>query len=184
VKQFSILALGLLMAAGAHADPDKTYLSIGLGRASWDIDCSGIAQCKRNHSALRLVGGLELNKGVAAELFYTDLGKVNAADTGASVEVKAHALGAAMALSADFSADWRGVLRLGVASVQAKGTASAFGTSDSISKTSLQPLVGLGLVYAITPSLYADANYERTRIGLAGENSTVGLATVGIGWRF
>jgi opacity protein-like surface antigen len=184
VKQISILALGLMLAAGAHAESTRPYISIGLGRASWNIDCSGIATCTRNHSALRLVGGLEVSKGLAAELFYTDFGKVTAADAGATAEVKAHAIGAAMALSADFSADWRGVLRLGVASVQAKGTASAFGASDSISKTSIQPLVGLGLSYAITPSLLAEAGYERTRVGLAGENSNVGLVTLGIGWRF
>jgi OOP family OmpA-OmpF porin len=184
VKQISILALGLLMAAGAKAESHQPYASVGFGRASWNVDCSGAATCSRSHSAVRLAAGLEVGKGIAVEGFYSDLGKVTAADPGGSAEIKGNAIGATMALSANFAADWRGLIRIGAASVQAKGTANGYGASASVSKTSLQPVVGLGLSYAITPSLYAEAGYDRTRLELGGETFSVGQFSVGIGCRF
>jgi len=184
MNKLSVFALAILLTAGARAESNNTYLSLGIGRASWDVDCSGVAQCNKSPTGLRLVGGVEVDKNWAVEVFYLGLGKVKASDAGASAEIKGQALGAGVALMADFSPDWRGVLRLGLASVDVKATASAGGLSDSISKRSTQPVYGLGLRYAITPTLFAEANYERTRAKLEDETRDVGLLSAGIGWRF
>lgn len=184
MKQVSVLALGVLMALGAHAESSGTYVSVGVGRTSWDVDCSGVQQCSKSHTGLRLFGGAEVSKNVAAELFYLDLGKVTAADSGVTGEIKGRAIGAGVALTADFTPDWRGAVRLGVANVHAQATASGFGTTDAMSKNSTQPVVGLGLSYAITPTMFAEANYERTRVDLLGEARNVGMFSLGLGWRF
>lgn len=184
MNKLSVFALAVLLASGARAESNDAYLSIGLGRASWDVDCSGVAQCDKSPTAVRLVGGVALDRNWAVEAFYLGLGKVEASDAVSSAQIKGQALGVGVALGADFSADWRGLLRLGLASVDVKATASAAGLSDSLSKRSTQPVYGVGLRYAITPTLFAEAQYERVRAKLAEDTRNVGLLSAGIGWRF
>ena len=183
-RKLSLIAAGLVLASAAQADP-ASYLSVGIGRSQWNEDCTGIAQCDKTGTAVRIVGGHEfVKRSFAIEGLYLDLGKIRAADSGVSVELKAYAVGVGAAVIADFAPDWRGTARLGVASVQAKGTGSGLGISASESNASAQAYYGLGLSYAVTPAMYIEASLDGTRIKLLDQTENVSSLTLGLGWRF
>ncbi len=184
-KRFITLAAGMLLAFSAQAQTGGGYISLAVGQSSWNEDCTGIAQCDTKGNAVRLLGGYELGKsGFALEGFVLDLGKITGRDSGVNVSIKGQAVGLGAAFGGEFSPGWRGALRFGLASVMAKGTGTGLGLSVSDSTTSTQGLIGLGLSYAITPGLYAELNYDGTRVKFVDQTENVSAWTIGLGWRF
>ena len=84
----SALAQNATQETGAYAG-----LSIGQSKAK-DF-CSGTAgsglSCDDKDTALKIFGGYQFMRYLAAEIAYTDLGKVKASGSGNSLEVKANA---------------------------------------------------------------------------------------------
>ena len=177
VAVVGLAAATLALPAAAQMSMNAAYIGGSLGQSNFKGDCAG--NCDKKDTSFRLFGGYQFTPNIAAELGYTDLGKlkVGSGDIGAT----------AWDLSGVFS--WPiqqfGVFgRLGVARVEAKpgGSLSGF---DSNTKTGL--VWGLGGQYDFNRNLGIRAEWSRYKAdaggGLGGEGDVDNLS-LGVLWRF
>ena len=71
------------------------YLGGGIGQSQAKDGCTGVGgagvSCDDKDTALKILGGYQVNRYFAAELGYSDLGKVKASGPGGSVDIKSNA---------------------------------------------------------------------------------------------
>ncbi len=182
---FSLIALAALAASNIAAAQVATpfYAGLQVGTSRTNADCSGISDCKKNDTGIKVYGGYKFAPEWAAELSYADLGKVKASIPGASAEYKATSLGLGVAYHAAFNSDWSGVARFGIASNEIKftGTGAAAG-SESERKT--EPYLGLGVGYALTKQVSLTGNWDWTQGKIQGETYKNNLFSVGVAFSF
>lgn len=93
------LGIGAAVIAGPASAQSTTaqylshaYLGGGIGQSKAKDGCSGVSgtgvSCDDKDTAFKLFAGYQLNRNFAAELGYTNLGKVNASVPGASTDIK------------------------------------------------------------------------------------------------
>ncbi len=182
------LALTALLAF-APAQAQQAYVGAGAGLSSFQIDTTGATSSDTKDVGYKLYGGAMFGDhfGVEAALF--DLGKASGSGTlpglgpiGVAAKVRGASLtGVASLPLGDASV----FAKAGVAYVRASVDASVGGKSASASESSLQPLVGIGASYAITPQLAARLEWERTRVRYPGESTDYAdLVSAGLAWHF
>lgn len=172
-------AAAALVSTGAMAQ--SSYISGAIGASDADIDCAGAATCDKRGTAAKLVTGLEMGNGWAGELGYINFGKAKVADAGASATFKAQALQLGGAYQAQFSPDWGLNVRLGVAYVKTKVSATLSGVgSGSDSENNTAPYVGLGLNYALSKLSKLELGVDFTKAEYGGEKADVRAVTVGL----
>jgi opacity protein-like surface antigen len=173
-----------LPAAQAHAADTGGYLFAGAGQSRYNEDCSGVNDCETTATASRFLGGYRFSKSLAGEVLVLDFGKIGGNSGGVSVDLKATAVGAGVALLADLSPNWRGALRLGVAQVKVKANGRFGGISVSDADTSTQAYFGLGLGYAFTDTVSLEFAFDGTQGKYGGQKESISAWTVGLGVRF
>lgn len=180
VAVLGIAAATLALPAAAQMSMNAAYIGGQLGQSKFGGDC-GAPNCDTKDTSFRFFGGYQFTPNIAAELGYTDLGKVKADVPGlGSGEVK----GTAWDLSGVFS--WPiqqfGVFgRLGVARVEAKPGGIFVG--DSTSKTGLT--WGLGGSYDINRNVGLRLEFQRFRVDSGGgDTNDVDNLSIGVLYRF
>jgi OOP family OmpA-OmpF porin len=178
-------AAALLLSSGAFA---QGYAGIGAGTTKLSFDCAGLTTCDTSSTGWKLFGGYKFSPNWGAELNYFDFGKAKGTlDTVAgilSADVKATGLGAGVAFFGDFSPDWRGVARLGVASMKAVANGNLGGTAATDSETSTNAYYGLGVSYLISKNLSIDGAWDVSKVKQGGESATVRLLSIGLTYGF
>jgi opacity protein-like surface antigen len=169
------LALNTLAAAALFASTVVTaqplqmsaYLGASGGVSSWNADCSGTTNCKKNPGSFRIYGGYNFLPSLGLEMTLASLGTVKANVTGTAVNVQ----GAGMDIAA--------VYRFGSSSSPfgafVKGT-----LKDSDTKNGFGFLAGVGATYALTDhfALRAELDTQRVKVP-AGSSVNVTTFTVG-----
>lgn len=182
----SLAALALVGAAQAQtqrpsgsAGAAHSYGLLSLGQGHLNADCSGLQACDRNATGGKAMFGYAFGNGFSLEGGYTYFGKFRASDGAVGLSVKPEALQLGGAYTADLSPDWALVGRLGVARVRTKlhADAGAFSGSDSESRT--QPIAGLAVNYALTPSTRLELGVDATRAQFQGERQNIRLVSLG-----
>lgn len=188
-------ALVLVAApAGAQTVPMTFYVSGAAGRSHVDVDCTGLDTCSRSDTAYKLVGGWNINDGLAAELTYYSLGRAKFAGTAAGVSaswsVRASYIGIGLAGHYDFTPQLAAVIRGGWASGTAKTDESVAGfgsVSESRDGTS-HGYYGAGVIYNIDRHVRLELDYDWTRVAssVGGIKSTDDVPAVmfGAGYTF
>jgi len=156
--------------------PMSFYTTLSGGISNADIDCSGAATCHRNGTAFKLIGGWNINDGLAAEVTYASLGTAKIADSGVSVDVKGSYVGLGLAGHYDIDSTFAALVRGGWASGSAKTTDSVAGIgsiTESRNGTN-HWYFGLGGRVYLTRNWRLDFDYDRTRVSsfIAGSKST------------
>ncbi|MCE2917677.1 MAG: porin family protein [Rubrivivax sp.] len=188
VAAAALLALvGTAQAQGAKTDGG--YFSVGGGRSSFDIDCTGTTACDKSGSAVRVSGGYRKGGfGYEAVIlrFGTTKATVPVAGFGNVVaELKTEMVGGGVALMAPFSNNLEGMVRLGVASVKTSGGGSVNNVRVDIgSERKAKLYAGLGISYAFTPTVNVQANWDSTQATFAGDDGNVSAFTVSVGFKF
>lgn len=184
----SVLLLTLISisyTAAAIAAEQNFYAGLSIGRSSanvtgisrQDVLDSGFTSLSsfqngssNSDTAWKIFGGYRFNPNVAAELFYTNLGKFsrNASGTGAtasspsvdfvlSSDLKITGFGAVALIGLPVTPQWNLFAKPGLLVWDAKrsSTATAAGASQSgsVSKSGTSPSFGLGVSYEFTDSL-------------------------------
>ena len=161
-----LLGTAALLAAGATFGAD---FSVGLG-ASADrgrVDCVASFSCDRGSAAWKLFAGYRVSQAVDVQTVWFDEGRFKGGDTtplgtefGGSFKVSGFGLTGGYRW--DFAPSWSLGGRAGIAAMRTRFdyANAAFG---SASKTTVQPLLGLGLAYAVTPSVRLSLDYDATR---------------------
>jgi opacity protein-like surface antigen len=185
MKKIAITLIGLLAAVTAQAESaNPGYALVGVGSARYNLDCTGTTRCSNNGTGFKLAGGWRVGNGMAVELGYLGLGKATASDSSMKGELKSTALTLGMAFSGEFSPNWTGVARLGLASVSTKIDAAVGSATGSASERKAQLHAGLGVAYAVNKDVSIEAAWDSTRAQIAGEKGNVSLLSVGVGFKF
>lgn len=186
---FSLIAL--IAAAGSNfvdAQEVPFYVGLQVGTARTNVDCTGVTDCKKHDTGAKVYGGYKFTPEWAAELAYTDFGKVSGSNAGLTGSWKVNSVGLGLAYHAAFSNEWSGVARFGVASNETKVTASVGSLSASESQRKTKPYLGLGVGYALTNQATLTGNWDWTEseFSAGGETDKVkhNLFSVGVAFSF
>jgi len=184
MKKTAITLAALLLAVTAqaqssNADKAHAYGLLSLGQGHLNVDCSGVQRCDRNATGGKAVVGYAFGNGFSLEGGYTHFGRFHASDGPLGVSVRPEALSLGGAFTAQLGPDWGLVGRLGVARVRTKLSAEAGALSSSGSESKTQPIAGLAVNYALTPSTRVELGMDTTRAQYQGERSTVRMVSLG-----
>jgi OOP family OmpA-OmpF porin len=167
--------LGVAHPAAAQDASTPFYIGATAGQAKFKDACTGVPDCDDKDTALKIFGGYQFNRHLAAEIGYHALGE--ASMTGGTLEGKAwEAVGVA---SWPFNDRVSVFGKLGAYS----GKLEARGTDES--KT--DATYGVGLRYDFTPHIGVRGEWQRySKMG--GDNgipeTDVDVLSVGLVYRF
>lgn len=186
MKKTALTLAALLLAVNAQAQSSNSnpsaqrpYGLLSLGQGHLNVDCTGVQSCDRNATGGKAVFGYSFGNGFSLEGGYTNFGKFRASDGALGLSAKPEALSFGGAYTAALTPDWGLVGRLGVARVRTKLHAETGVLSGSDSESKTQPIVGLGLNYALSPSTRIELGVDATRAQYQGERSNVRLVSLG-----
>ena len=177
------LALTCCLAGAGSAAAEGFSIGLGAGPDRGRVDCVASFACDRSSSHWKLTGGYRLAEPIDLQAVWFDAGRFKGGDTtplgtefGGTFKVGGFGLTAGY--QRDIAPGWSVVARAGAASVRTRFVYenSAYG---SASKTTLQPLVGAGISYAISPALRVGIDYDVTRFKVhtrRGSLQMLGLA--------
>lgn len=157
-------ACGLFAGAAVAAD---FSIGVGAGADHGKVDCVESFVCDRSSAYAKLTGSYRLAEAVDLQAMVFSAGKFKGGNTtplgtdfGGSFKVRGFGLTAGYRL--DLAPGWSATARAGVAAVRTRfeHENDAWG---SASKTRLQPLVGIGIGYAVTPAVTVGIDYDVTR---------------------
>ncbi len=160
------LAAVTLTLTPAHAANDFS-VGVGAGAARGRVDCVASFPCDRSGTSASISGAYRFGDGFDVRAQYFGAGSFKGGDTtplgtefGGTFKVSA--IGFTGGYTWTFAPAWDLSGRLGIASVRTRfAYASPF--AGSASKTTTQPLVGIGLGYTITPQIRLGLDYDATR---------------------
>ena len=161
-----LLGAAALLAAGATFGADFS-VGAGAGTDRGHVDCVASFPCDRGSAYWKLSGAYQLSPAVDVQAVWFDAGRFKGGDTtplgtefGGTFKVSGFGLTAGYRW--EFAPAWSLAGRAGIAAMRTRFDYAnpAFG---SASKTTAQPLLGLGLGYAITPAVRLSLDYDATR---------------------
>ena len=164
--RWPVLATVLLGWSALAAAAD---FSVGLsaGADQGRVDCVASFPCERRSSHLKLSAGYQLAPAVEVQAVYFDAGRFKGGDTvpGGSEfggRFKVSGIGLTAGYRWDVAPLWSLTARAGLASVRTRFE-YANTVWGSVSKSTAQPLFGIGVAYAITPSVRVGLDYDASR---------------------
>ena len=170
-----------LVAGTARAADFSVGLSVGADQGR--VDCVAGFACERSSSHAKLFGSYNIDPAIEVQAAVFDAGHFKGGDTtplgtafGGTFKVSGLAL--TLGYRWALAPEWSVVGRAGIASVRTRFdyANAAFG---SASKTTTQPLVGVGLAYAVTPAWRVGLDFDLTRFKVhttQGRLQMLGLA--------
>jgi hypothetical protein len=157
--------VALLGSSTAIAQDFSVGLAIGADRGH--TDCVASFPCDHSSTQWKLTGAYRVAEAIDVQASYFGAGHFQGGDTtplgtefGGTFKVDGFGLSGGYRWS--FGPRWTGVARAGAALVHTRFD-YANGLASGVGKTTLQPLAGLGIAYAITPSLQVGIDYDVTR---------------------
>ena len=141
-------------------------IGVGAGVDRGRGECVASFPCDRSDAHWKLFAGYRISETVDVQAVFFDAGRFKGGDTtplgtefGGKFEVSGFGLTGGYRW--EFAPSWSLGARAGLAAVRTRFDYAdpAFGTA---SKTTLQPLVGLSLAYAITPAVRLSLDYDAT----------------------
>ncbi|GAC1328184.1 MAG: porin OmpA [Collimonas sp.] len=204
---FSLFVLAAISSPFAMADDAGWYAGANVGESKAKIDDKGIANNLQGagftmnsitndnrDTGYKIFGGYQINKNLALEGGYFDLGKFGFSATtqppgtlNGNIKIRGLNLDLVgiLPITEKFSAFGRIGMNYAEARDSFSGTGLVRVSNPSPSKRDLNYKVGLGLQYDVTESLALRAEAERYRINDAvGHRGDIDLFSVGLIYRF
>jgi len=160
-----LLAAAASITAGATAAADVS-VGLGAGADRGRVDCVDSFPCDRSNTHWKLSAGYRISETVDVQVVFFDAGRFKGGDTtpmgtefGGKFEVSG--FGVTGGYRWQLAPSWSLGGRAGLAAVRTRFdyADAAVGTAR---KTTLQPMVGLGLAYAVTPAVRLSLDYDVT----------------------
>lgn len=181
----TLVALAATFACAAASA--QGYIGGAFGNSSQSPNCSGWSSCDKSDTGFKVYGGYKFSKLAAVELGYTDFGSVGLASGSiASGSYSATALSVGGAFFVPLTSRLTGIARAGLASVDADYSyAGPFGLfAGSSSDSSIEPYLGFGLAYALTPQLSLTGSFDYTRADYPRGGGSARLLGLGLSLSF
>jgi hypothetical protein len=173
--------------SAAEASPLGPF-SVGAsgGEANGRVDCVQAYPCGHNAGFGKIMVSASISSTIEVQASYFRVGDLQGGDTtplGTRFGgiFKLSGIGLTAGYRWDFAPDWDLTARGGIAGVRAR-FAYAAPFSGEPSRTTVQPLGGLDLDYAITSALRVGLDYQATR--LKAHATRGALQTIGVGVQF
>lgn len=161
-----LLAAGAMLASSAVAAADFS-VGVGAGIDRGKVDCLAAFPCDHSSAHAKIYGAYQLSEAVDLQFVYFDAGRFKGADTSPlgtefGGDFKVSGFGVTAGYRWPLASAWSLTARAGVASLRTRFdyTNPVWGTA---SKTTTQPLAGIGLSYAFTPAWRLGLDYDVTR---------------------
>lgn len=180
----SLLGGAGAMLASAAAGAAGLNLGVAAGIDRGRVDCVAAFACDRSSNHAKVFVGYQLSDSIDLQAVYFDGGRFKGGDTtplGTQFggDFKVNGFGLTVGYRWEFAPSWSLSARAGIASVRTRfDYASPF--SGSASQTRTQPLLGLGIGYAIAPNWRLGLDYDVTRFKVhttQGPLQMLGLST-------
>ena len=161
-----LFAAAALIGTGPIAAADFS-VGVGAGADRGWVDCVASFACDRGSAGWKLFAGYQLSEAVDVQAVWFDAGRFKGGDTtplGTEFGgiFKVSGFGLTGGYRWDFAPSWSLAGRVGLAAMRTRFD-YANAALGSASKTTVQPLLGLGLGYAITPTVRLSLDYDLTR---------------------
>ncbi len=183
-------ALAAMTAATASFAADAQGFSVGIGGGvdRGHVDCVASFPCDRASSHFKVTGAYRVADAWDAQLAYFSAGRFRGGDPipgggefGGTFRVDGVGLSAGYRW--DFAPAWSAVARLGAASMRTR-FAYANALAADVSKSTVQPLAGIGVGYAVTPSVRIGIDYDVTRFKVYTKNGSLRMLGVAAQFSF
>lgn len=175
-KLLTVAAFAVITLYGHSGAMAQTYLSVGAGATSLNLDCTGVSDCDNKDTGGKLVLGYGFSNGLAIEASAFSYGKAKATDVVDSTRVRAELAGSGVGLGVAYlgslSEKWVYGARAGVAFNRTKISGSAAGVSFSDKDSNAQAYVGIGLAYKFSPTTSVGIDLDTTRFEYSGEKAS------------
>ena len=188
----SLLAVSLALTAGSASAQSRSdsgwYAGGTIGQSSMDIQgCGGAIECDDKDTAWRILGGYQINRNLAIEFGFHQLGDASASSSLGHNEFESNAfelLGVGyVPLGGNFAAYGKAGFYRGETKVS--GNSTVIGPID-VKDTNTDLTFGLGAQYSFSPQLSIRAEWQRYA-GMGGDatdESDVDVMSVGLVVRF
>lgn len=160
-------AVALMVCMGSAAKAQSFSIGVAAGPGRGHVDCVPSFPCDRASTQFKLSGAWNFADTWDAQLAYFHAGSFHGGDPipsggefGGTFRVDGVGLTAGYRWT--FMPGWSVVGRLGAASMRTRFE-YANALAGDVSKTTLQPLAGIGIGYAITPAVRIGLDYDVTR---------------------
>jgi OOP family OmpA-OmpF porin len=160
-----------------------SYVGLAAGVSNQDVNCSGWNTCDKGDTGFKLYGGHRLSKHTAIELGYTDFGSVGLSFGGISGSYSASALSTGGAFFLPLAPKFTGIARAGLAYVDTDYSGGVFGIGSG-SESSIEPYIGFGLAYALTPKLSLTGSFDYMRADYPRGSGSARLFGLGLSLAF
>ena len=177
---------GLAGLATATAADFSVGLGAGVDRGR--VDCVASFPCDRSSSHLKLTGAWRFADPWDVQLAYFSAGRFQGGDPipgggefGGTFRVDGVGLSAGYRW--DVAPGWSAVARFGASSMRTR-FAYANTLAADVSKSTVQPLAGVGIGYAITPSVRLGIDYDVTRFKVHTKNGSLHMLGVAAQFSF
>jgi Outer membrane protein beta-barrel domain len=163
----SLLLAALTVTPVTAVAANDFSIGVGVGAARGRVDCVASFPCDRSGTSASVSAAWRFGDGFDVRTQYFGAGSFKGGDTSPlgtefGGKFKVGAIGFTGGYTWSFAPAWSLSGRLGIASVRARFEyADPF--AGSASKTTTQPLAGVGLGYAITPQIRLGLDYDATR---------------------
>ncbi|ANH66727.1 outer membrane beta-barrel protein [Mitsuaria sp. 7] len=179
-----LLLAALFFALSAQAQSARTgdgnvYGLVAIGQGHLNGACGGVPRCDANAVGGKVTIGYAFSNGFAIEGGFATFGKYSGGDATGSLDGKTRALTLGGAYTAALTPSIGLTGRVGLARVRSEAVANIGAIRTKYTGTSTQPIVGVGLNYAVTDTVRLEAGVDVTRAKLLGERSNVRLVSIG-----
>lgn len=164
----SAVAAAALLGAGVAAAAGNDF-SVGLsaGAGQGRVDCVASFPCDHRSTHLKLTASYQLAEAVDVQAVYFNAGRFKGGNTSPlgtafGGTFKVNGFGLTAGYRSNLTPLWSVTARAGLASVRTRFD-HANAVWGSASQTTAQPLLGLGIAYAITPNVRLGLDYDLTR---------------------
>ena len=179
----TVMAAPAVSMAQSRGADTGWYAGISLGQSeAKSVDCAGLS-CDTKDTAFRILGGYQINRNFAAELGYTDLGKVTASAGGLTDEIKSTAWELSAIGSYPVASQFSVFGRLGVYFADVKENTNFVG---NFKHTNNDLTYGFGVRYDFSRELGVRGEWQRySKVG-GGDigKSDIDVLNVGVIWNF
>ena len=181
--------LGLAgLATASAADAQSFSVGVGGGVDRGHVDCVSSFPCDRSSSHFKLTGAYRFADAWDAQLVFLGAGRFQGGDPipgggefGGTFRVDGVGLTAGYRF--DIAKDWSAVARLGASSMRTRFQ-YANALLPDVSKSTVQPLAGIGVGYQVTPSVRVGIDYDVTRFKVYTRNGSLRMLGAAVQFSF
>ena len=189
-KMAAVAALGLL-ASGAsmaqYATPWRGefwgYIGASAGESKFRTDCNRTItqfECDTKDTGFKVYAGGRLNQWLGLEFGYTDFGRIKASGG----EVDAWAVPLSLVAGVPFGERFSAFGKVGGLYGRTDVSASLEELIETGDKSGWGWTYGVGMAFAITPTIQLRADWDRHKLDFAGGREDVDMLSAGLQFRF